>query len=216
MKTVRNGTAFPLNAHIMGIFAEVIENIAPETSRGAAIPHHAIEHATLRRFDALRFLFGKFVVAAAFLYEIPARGNVAIAPKKQAFRRLPVSSGTAGLLVIRLDAFRHVVMNHIAHVGFVYAHAERIRGNHDQRIVIDKAPLTFLAMRRRHASMVARRRNSLLAKPFRKSIDVLARGAVNDAAFPRMLGNIARNARTFSAWAQDVPPRSGCWVGRNP
>jgi len=70
--------------------------------------------------------------------------------------RLAVAPRAPGLLVVRLYALGHVVVDHIANVRFVDAHAERVRRNDERHRVGDEITLRALANIRRHAAVVCR------------------------------------------------------------
>ena len=51
--------------------------------------------------------------------------------QQDAVRVAAVPSGPPGLLIIGLQAFGHVAVNDIGHIGLVDANAERVRRHHD-------------------------------------------------------------------------------------
>ncbi|MNP80351.1 hypothetical protein D3C76_1784320 [compost metagenome] len=56
-------------------------------------------------------------------------------------------------------------MNHITHVRFVYAHAERIRSDHDPDVVIEERLLALLPLFIGQARMVASHKDTTVAEP---------------------------------------------------
>ena len=195
------------------IFAEIAQDIGAQAVGRAAIAHHAVEHAALGRLHAPGLFFGKALGGPALLDEIAAGGDIAVAPQKQAFGRLAVAAGTARLLIVRLDAFRHVVMDHIAHVGLVDAHAERIGRHHDRRIVVDETALAFQARVGGHARMVSYSRHALAHEPCGKRIDVFARAAVTTCS-PAYGRRRTRRCGGASSSARGVRRRISDWGGR--
>src|SRR5690606_33037244 len=59
-----------------------------------------------------------------------------------------VAPGASGLLVVRLQAARHLGMHDEADVRLVDAHAEGVGGHHDARIAAHEALLTLGALAR--------------------------------------------------------------------
>ena len=111
-----------------------------------------------------------------------------------AARRVAVAPRAARLLVVGLDALGDVVVDHVAHIGLVDAHAERIGGDYDGHDVRDERLLVLGALAIGHARVVAPDRDTArperVRKVSRKLIDRLARGAVHDAALVRMCQGI--------------------------
>ena len=179
------------------LVAEIIEDIAAQTARRVAIPHHGLEHAALsgpRDFGLFRLLGG--ILAVAFDKET-AGGHVAIAPQKKALARLAIASRAPRLLIIRFKAFRHVVMHDPAHVRLVDSHAKGIRRNHNGGIVIDEPLLGVVALGLIHAGMVASHRQPFGGKPARKAVNIFARRAIHDARIARMRRNELGNSRAL-------------------
>ena len=108
--------------------------------------------------------------------------------------RVAIAASAARLLVVGLDALGHVVVDHVAHVGLVDAHAEGVGGNHHLDIVIDKGALALAAGVVAHAGMVAANANAAgsqrLGKLACQRIDRLAGRAIHDAALARMRNHI--------------------------
>lgn len=70
---------------------------------------------------------------------------------------LAITTGSANLLYVRLDVFRHVEMHDAADVGLVETHAERHRCDDDAKSPGHEVFLDVLACDGRHAGMVALR-----------------------------------------------------------
>ena len=113
--------------------------------------------------------------------------------------RIAIAAGAARLLVVGLDALGHVVVDHVAHVGLVDAHAKGVGGNHHLDIVVDKGALALAAGVVAHAGMVAANANAAgaqrLGKLARQRIDRLAGRAIHDAALSRMRDHIVAHPR---------------------
>ena len=115
--------------------------------------------------------------------------------------RIAIAAGAARLLVVGLDALGHVVVDDVAHVGLVDAHAKGVGGNHHLDIVIDKGALTLTTGVVAHAGMVAANANAAGAQRLGKlacqRIDCLAGRAIHDAALARMRDHIVAHPRGF-------------------
>ncbi|OPX87645.1 MAG: hypothetical protein A4E52_01343 [Pelotomaculum sp. PtaB.Bin013] len=61
--------------------------------------------------------------------------------QQNAFPRSVVPSGAAGFLVVSFHVFGEVVVDHIADVGLVDAHAKGVRGNHNPDVVVKELVL---------------------------------------------------------------------------
>ena len=113
--------------------------------------------------------------------------------------RIAIAASAARLLVVRFNALGHVVVNHIAHVGLVDAHAKGVGGNHHLNVVVDKGALALAAGVVAHASMVAANANAAGAQRLGKlacqRIDRLAGRAIHDAALARMRDHIVAHPR---------------------
>ena len=113
--------------------------------------------------------------------------------------RVAVTAGAARLLVVGLDALGHVVVDHVAHVGLVDAHAKGVGGNHHLDIVVDKGALALTTGVVAHAGMVAANTNAAGAQRLGKlacqRIDRLAGRTIHDAALARMRNHIVAYPR---------------------
>ena len=113
--------------------------------------------------------------------------------------RIAIAAGAARLLVVGLDALGHIVVDHVAHVGLVDAHAKGVGGNHHLKIVVNKGTLALAAGVIAHAGMVAANANAAGAQRLGKlacqRIDRLAGRAIHDAALARMRNHIVAHPR---------------------
>ena len=89
-----------------------------------------------------------------------AHAKIVAVPQQVAAGRVAIAAGAASLLVVGLDALGHVVVDHVAHVGLVDAHAKGVGGNHHLDIVVDKSALALAAGVVAHAGMVAANTNA--------------------------------------------------------
>ena len=90
-------------------------------------------------------------------------------------RGLAVATRAADLLVVGLDAARHVVVDHRADVVFVDAHAEGVRGGDHRHLAPHETVLGGLPFRQFQARVVGPRPGDR----GRRLVDVLSRGAVH-------------------------------------
>ena len=89
-------------------------------------------------------------------------------------------------------------MDDVAHVRLVDAHAERVRGHHDGRVVRYERALAFRAVGGRHACVIARRPHARGDERRVHLVGVFASRAVHDAAFQGMLQRIGGDARDLA------------------
>ena len=122
--------------------------------RGATVADHAVQQATFRGADDLLLLRVEALVVTVQVKQTPAGDDIAVIPQERAPAGFAVTPGATGLLIVCFDAFGHIVVNHITHVGFVDAHTERVRGHDDRHAVGDEIPLSARPVFRRHATMV--------------------------------------------------------------
>ena len=105
---------------------------------------HIKEDTALRHWDLLVFLPIISVIIAFVLisFDMTDReiGSIVSAGGVQqyAFGGFAVPPRSAGLLIIILHALRHVIVNHIADIGLVNAHAKRVCRNDHLHPVIEK------------------------------------------------------------------------------
>ena len=166
----------------------------------------AAAHRTLGIGDRLQqqqladLLFGDGLA----LHELLEFLNILIAVKGQAVTLAAVTAGAAGLLVVPLQRFGNVVVNDVAHVGLVDAHAESDRGDDHldalhQEIVLVGSPRHGV-----HARMVGQRTDAVGDEQLGKLLDLLAAQAVNDAALALVLFDEADDVAVDVALGADL------------
>ena len=118
-------------------------NAARRHSSSSAIVGHLVELAA-RRF---RRACGSVMSSRNFrlLHHVAAR------IEQHAIGRQPVAAGAAGFLIVALDVFRQVGVDHAAHVRFVDAHAEGDGGADDAGLVAEEGVLVARRAPRRPA-----------------------------------------------------------------
>ena len=135
----RNQVCRPLLGFGVG---EIPDHIVMQAVRGAAVANHPIQQATFRGTDDLLLLRVEALVVTVQVKQTPAGDDIAVIPQERAPTGFAVTPGATGLLIVCFDAFGHIVVNHITHVGFVDAHTERVRGHDDRHAVVDEIPLS--------------------------------------------------------------------------
>ena len=112
--------------------------------------------------DRIQMLDSNALFTPAFLLdEIIQLGDVRVAVEQQAVRRQAIPPGAPDLLVVALDAFRQVEVDHKADVGLVDPHAKGDRRYHDLGIVANKGFLVPPPLRIFEPGMVGTDRISL-------------------------------------------------------
>ena len=136
-----------------GLLAEISEErLAPAERRLAEIDHRRqpplLDHPLLGG----ELLLGELA---------PAERHVVDAVEGEGCRRQAVAPGAADLLVVRLDARRHVGVDDEAHVGLVDAHAEGDGRDHHHTVLAEEDILVVAAHRLVEAGMVGQRAMAL-------------------------------------------------------
>ena len=184
---------------------EIPGHILVQTIRGTAITDHGVEQTPFRRTHDLLLFGGQTLVLIIRIKQPSPRSNIRFVPQQRAPARLAVAPRTTGLLIVRFDRFRHIMVDHITHVRLVDSHAERIRGNHHRHTVGYEITLRPLPRFSRHTAMIGDRdhaksrriltfRGTQLVhgdiQRFGKRLHFLAGRAIHDAGFVRMIRNI--------------------------
>ena len=186
-----------------GLVAKVAQHVFAQTAGGIAVALHLAEQAitALERPRAL-LVVERLVGRIAAVDQKAAHAKIVAIPQQVTACRVAVAAGAASLLVVGLDALGHVVVDHVAHVGLVDAHAKGVGGNHHLNIVVDKGALALAAGVVAHAGMVATNANAAGAQSLGKlscqRIDGLAGRAIHDAALARMRNHIVAHPRGLS------------------
>ncbi len=108
--------------------------------------------------------------------------HVAGGVEEHALRLGAVASGAARLLVVVLQAAREIVVGDVAHVRFVDAHAEGVRGHHDPRAVVEEVVLVALPLAGGKSGVVPRGKKPMGAQVVADLLDGATARAVDDAA----------------------------------
>ena len=115
--------------------------------------------------------------------------DIAIAEQQHTIRLTAVTARPAGFLIVCLNALGHVVVDNIAHIGFVDTHAEGVGGNHHRLPVIEEILLILAALLLRQACVIAGGGESVVLEQFADTLHLLPGGAINNAAFPLPSGH---------------------------
>ena len=178
-----------------GLVAKVAQHVFAQAAGGIAVALHLAEQAitVLERPRAL-LVVERLVGRIAAVDQKAAHAEIVAVPQQVTAGRIAIAAGAARLLVVGLDALGHVVMDHVAHVGLVDAHAKGVGGNHHLNVVVDKGALTLAAGVVAHAGMVAANANAAGAQRLGKlrgqRVNRLAGRAIHDAALARMRDHV--------------------------
>ena len=183
-----------------GLVAKVAQHVFAQTAGGIAVALHLAEQAitVLERPRAL-LVVERLVDRIAAVDQKAAHTKIVTVPQQVTAGRIAIAASTARLLVVGLDALGHVVVDHVAHVGLVDAHAKGVGGNHHLNVVVDKGTLALAAGVVAHAGMVTAHANAAGAQRLGKlacqHIDRLAGRAIHDAALARMRDHVVAHPR---------------------
>lgn len=178
-----------------GLVAKVAQHVFAQAAGGIAVALHLAEQtiSILERPRAL-LVVERLIGSIAAVDQKAAHAKIVAVPQQVAAGRVAIAAGAARLLVVGFDALGHVVVDHVAHVGLVDAHAKGVGGNHHLDIVVDKGALALATGVVAHAGMVAANANAAgaqrLGKLARQRIDRLAGRAIHDTALARMRDHI--------------------------
>ena len=194
---VRGGAARTGRSRMLGrgLVAKVAQHVFAQTAGGIAVALHLAEQAitVLKRPRALLFV-KRLIGSIAAVDQKAAHAKIVAVPQQVAAGRVAIAAGAARLLVVGFDALGHVVVDHVAHVGLVDAHAKGVGGNHHLDIVVDKGALALATGIVAHAGMVAANANAAgaqcLGKLRGQRINCLAGRTIHDAALARMRDHV--------------------------
>ena len=171
-------------AAILRLAAEIADEERAQAFGRVAVVDHALE---LRKLDALpRRVLGRDVDEVALRHDVLRR------VEQQALARLAVAARAPRLLVVGLDVLRHVVVEHVAHVALVDAHAERVRRDDDCEVVVEEIVLHARALLVAESRVVAAGGDVLFREVLVELVDLLARGGVDDACLALVREDVAR------------------------
>src|SRR5699024_6308154 len=104
-------------------------------------------------------------------------------------------SGTTGLLVVALDGARQVEVGDEADIGFVDAHAEGDRGDHDDSVLAEEPGLVLRTDLGRQPRVIGQSGDAAGGERLGELVDSPAGEAVDDARIPGVLV-----VMKFSSW----------------
>jgi hypothetical protein len=120
-----------------GFLIEVPQQLHTSAVDGLAECEHRVEVAHLAAFEHL--------VALAGFDESTLGDDIAEAVDHPRVRGQSVTAGSTGLLVVALDRSRQIEVGDEADIGFVDAHAEGDRGDHDDAVLAEESRLVLRA-----------------------------------------------------------------------
>ena len=162
------------------MFAEIGQDIMAQAVIAFAVTDHGVEQA---EFDGLLLR----VVDGLFDEELLDH-DVLAAEEEDTFPRRAVAAGPARFLVVAFDVLGHLVMDDVADVALVDAHAESVGSDDDLEPVIRKGVLHGPAHVVAEAGMIAAGPDAPPRQLFIDAVHFLARRRIDDAAvFPMLL-----------------------------
>ena len=184
--------------------AEISQNLSAQTCGGIAIPFHRAASGQCRLLGPLAVVLIRERGADGVLDTPPVQFEIEFAPQQRTGGRLPVPSGTSGLLVVLLHAGWNAVVDHPAHIGLVDTHAERGGGCDDIDVVVQEPVLHPCLARLIHSGVEVFGVDSGILQRFSQFLGPVSRHAVDDAALPRMPTGIVYDV--FGAFRLAVHP----------
>ena len=138
---------FAIAAVISAVLPEIPQDIFPQAFVGKAVERHLSETVQIPLFDQLPLLIIQLAVLRLCPDEKFIDPHILSGVIQKAFRRLAVPSRASVLLIIAFDVLGHIVVDDIAHIGFVDPHAECVGGYHHRPAVVDEVLLVLLPLR---------------------------------------------------------------------
>ena len=111
--------------------AEVVQNGGAQTILCFTVVHHGVQPFQILTAQSDPLLRGQLLVVIAVVDEEFGCVDIAAGEEQDAVRPFAVPACPACFLIIGLQAFRHIVVDHEADIGLVDAHAEGVGGHHD-------------------------------------------------------------------------------------
>ena len=188
--------------------AEVPGHVPVQAVGGPAVADHAVQQPASAHPHDLALLGVQPFVLVVGVEQTATGHDIALVPQQRAPAGFAVTPGAPRLLIVGLDAFRHVVVDDEAHVRFVDAHAEGVGGHHHRHPVGDEVALRPPALVGQHAAVVGDRdrpgfRTASPGRPTQlrhgavdrlgERFGLLARGAVHDTRILRVRGDVLRH-----------------------
>ena len=158
-------------------FGEFLAEIVEQHDAAALGAFRVVDHRLeLRAGDALLFRIGLLVDETLLFH------HVAGTEEQEAIGGKPVASGAARLLVVTLDVLREIVVDDVADVGFVDAHAEGDRRADDARFVAEELVLVPAAFLLREPGVIRHGTDAVLGELAREGLGAGAARTVDDPA----------------------------------
>ena len=179
------------------VFPEIFQHVLPETVPSHAVIGHFFQALTVFFLDFQQSFLVQFLVFLVVVDEEFVGAHILSAVQKDTLRGKPIPSGASCLLVVAFQILGHVVVNDIAHIRLVDAHAEGIGSYHNPFPVVNKILLVAVAFLVLQARMVAGGRKTGVIQPVTDLLHQFPGNAVDNAAVLVMLDDIGQNLPEF-------------------
>ena len=137
------------------LLTKIAQNISSQAIGGAAIILHILQPFAVAAQHLLPFLWGEQLVFAAAVDQLFCSTEIAGGIEQNALGGGAIPTGSAGLLIVGLDAQRHSVVDDVAYIGFVDSHAEGGGGHHNLGTVVKEILLISVSLLFRKSRMIA-------------------------------------------------------------
>ena len=178
------------------MLAEISQDIMAQAVIAFAVADHGVEQA---KFDGLLLR-----VVDGLLDEELLDHDVLAAEEEDTFPRRAVAAGPARFLVIAFDVLGHLVVDDVADVALVDAHAEGVGGDDDLEPVVGEGVLHGPAHVVAQAGMVAAGPDAPPRQFFIDAVHFLARRRIDDAAVFLMLLDVGQGKVELSVRPDDA------------
>ncbi len=163
-----------------GFLVEVAQQLDASAVDGLAEGEHRIEVAHLTAFEHL--------VALAGFDEAALGDDIAESVDHPRIRGQSVTAGATGLLVVTFDRPWQVEVGDEADIGFVDAHAEGDRGDHDDAVFAEESRLVLRAHLTGQPCVIGQSGDAASCQRFGQLVDTAAGQTVDDARVAGVFG----------------------------
>ena len=174
----RLGTDITITTALPEVFAKVVQQHPASAGQRLGECNHAVE---LVGFNTFLFFVNTVLHHAARHY------HVLWPEQQQGIRRQSITPGTTGFLIIALNIFRQIIMNHETHIGLVDPHAKGHGSHHHVHFVAHEFFVRLLALCGRQTGVVRKRAKTGQLQFGGNLLDPLSTECIDDSGIILML-----------------------------
>ena len=193
---------------------KIAQNTSAQARLGITVKNHGLEPFLIPLPNDTLFIQCKVSAVFLIFQQKSVNHNVLRRIQKNTIGRFAVSSGATRFLIVVFHALGHVIMQYVAHIGFINPHSESV-GCHDHGFsVIDKIILIIPPLLRGQSRVVSCDRYAFFPKLFVHFLHIFSGSAVYDAALlppiRHIMLQIARAALRMLHRKEKILPVKAC------